>query len=283
MSLRRVVALYRRASFSPNQHRTNDRAILDAVTSHFESATWRVVRLDEQEVERGRLPTGDLYLNMCQGLTASERLEALEADGALMVNRPSSVLNCHRRRMVRLLAEREVPFPHTLVLPTGGQGPARLALDELTGDGDTFWLKRGDVHAELPEDVRRLSAAELPAALHDFNARGIPWAALQRHIPGPVLKFYGLADRSFFRYYGAHSGPGAPPPAVDEAALLEVAYRAAEGLGLSVFGGDVALPAPDQPVLIDINDWPSFAPFRLAAGEAIARFAMRQASLRSVR
>ncbi|HWA58068.1 MAG TPA: hypothetical protein VG692_12485, partial [Gemmatimonadales bacterium] len=80
MSLRRVVALYRRASFSPNQHRTNDRAILDAVTSHLESATWRVVRLDEQEVERGRLPSGDLYLNMCQGPTASERLEALEAD-----------------------------------------------------------------------------------------------------------------------------------------------------------------------------------------------------------
>jgi len=48
-----------------------------------------------------------------------------------------------------------------------------------------------------------------------------------------------------------------------------------------VFGGDVAFPEPDRPVLIDINDWPSFAPFRDEAARAIAdyvthRFAHRK-------
>lgn len=283
MSHRRATAIYRRASFSPYQHRTNDRAILDQVAHHLEADGWAVTRLDEQEVEAGRVPRGELCLNMCQGPTASEALLPLEAEGILLLNRPESVLNCHRRRMVQLLAEREVPFPHTLLLPTSGHGPSPAALRELTGEGEIFWLKRGDVHAELAEDVRPLTRADLAAALHDFHRRGVAWAALQRHIPGPVLKFYGLADRSFFRFYASDLGPDAPPPPVDEAALVDVAFRAAEALGLGVFGGDVALPAPDRPVLIDINDWPSFAPYRQAAGEAIARFAVRQASLRSLR
>src|SRR2546426_4285202 len=54
----------------------------------------------------------------------------------------------------------------------------------------------------------------------------------------------------------------------NETTLQAVAFDAAERLGLEVFGGDVAFPAPDRPVLIDINDWPSFAPFRDAAAGA---------------
>jgi hypothetical protein len=60
---------------------------------------------------------------------------------------------------------------------------------------------------------------------------------------------------------------------VDEARLRAIADAAARRLGLKIFGGDVALPAPDQPVLIDLNDWPSFAPYRAEAAAAIAAFA----------
>jgi glutathione synthase/RimK-type ligase-like ATP-grasp enzyme len=59
---------------------------------------------------------------------------------------------------------------------------------------------------------------------------------------------------------------------VDEARLQELAFCAAETVGLEVFGGDVAIPSPDRPVLIDINDWPSFAPFRTEAAGAIADY-----------
>jgi hypothetical protein len=41
-------------------------------------------------------------------------------------------------------------------------------------------------------------------------------------------------------------------------------------VGLDVFGGDVAVPEPSRPVLIDLNDWPSFAPIRARAARAIA-------------
>ncbi|HEY7377054.1 MAG TPA: hypothetical protein VH542_00060, partial [Steroidobacteraceae bacterium] len=49
-----------------------------------------------------------------------------------------------------------------------------------------------------------------------------------------------------------------------------LAYAAARAVGLEIFGGDVAFPTPDSPTLIDLNDWPSFAPVRVAAAAAIA-------------
>jgi glutathione synthase/RimK-type ligase-like ATP-grasp enzyme len=107
-----------------------------------------------------------------------------------------------------------------------------------------------------------------------FTARAIPWVAVQEHVEGPVVKFYGVADGRFFRYYRADGGAAgaAAPPELDGDRLRALAFEAAALLGLEVFGGDVAFPEPDRPVLIDINDWPSFAPFRDAAADAIAGY-----------
>src|SRR6266516_4103828 len=119
------------------------------------------------------------------------------------------------------------------------------------------------------------------AALRAFTARGIPWVALQEHVPGPIVKFYGVTDGWFFRWYGSDAGFAGERPRVHESRLKALAFEAAALLGLEVFGGDVAFPEPDRPVLIDINDWPSFAPFRDEAARAIAdyitgRFAHRK-------
>jgi hypothetical protein len=136
------------------------------------------------------------------------------------------------------------------------------------------------VHAERPEDVVTVRVPDVAGALRAFAARAISWAAVQEHVPGPVIKFYGVADGRFFRYYGADAGPSAAPPAVNEAKLRELAFAGARMLNLEIFGGDVALPAPDRPVLIDINDWPSFAPFREEAAGAIAGYIDERAGLR---
>ena len=132
-------------------------------------------------------------------------------------------------------------------------------------DGRRVWLKRGDVHAERAEDVVSLWREEIPDALRVFAARGIERVAMQEHVAGPIVKFYGVADGRFFRYYGADG--------VDGERLKALAFAAAERLGLGVFGGDVAFPEPDRPVLIDLNDWPSFAPFRAEAARHIAGYA----------
>jgi hypothetical protein len=268
-----VVAIYRNPAYSPLQHGSNDTAILDATLAHFARQGWRVVKTTEVAVAEGRLPAASLYLNMCQGALASEQLMPLEADGALVVNRPHSVLNCHRHRLVRRLAGGAIAFPHTLVLPSTAPAPGEAELAAALGEGAQVWVKRGDVHAERPEDVVCVPRAQVPAAMAGFAARGIAWVALQQHVAGPIVKFYAVQGGRFFRWYPANGGKGDNGTVdVAEDRLRAVAFDAAAQLDLEVFGGDVAFPQPDRPVLIDINDWPSFAPFREDAAEAIAGY-----------
>ena len=272
-----VVGLFRQPSYSPHQHRANDTAILERTLDHFAAAGWATAHLDETTLtgSAAALPPAALYLSMCQGEAASRALLALERSGATLVNRPSSVLGCHRHRLVPALSARGIRFPSTdIVDPSDTGAAARSAVvRDAAAAGHPVWVKRGDVHAERDEDVVRVDASDVADALAAFAARGIRRAGLQTHVRGPVLKFYGVADARFFRWYDSATGPNGPRPEVDETRLRALAFSAAAALGLDVFGGDVALPASDDPVLIDLNDWPSFAPFRDDAARAIAAYA----------
>jgi len=246
---------------------------MNAVVAELEQRGWRISRASEQDLEGGSPAAANLYLNMCQGAAASERLTALEHSGAMLINTPTSVLACHRHHLVRALAEGGIPFPRTLIVPTCLSPEAAQALSEFVAPHRSVWIKRGDVHAVGPEDVVLTRTDQVVAVLGRFAERGIGRVAVQEHVRGPVLKFYGVAESGFFRFYDARWGPAGPAPVVDEGRLRAVASDAAQRLGLKVFGGDIALPAPDQPILIDLNDWPSFAPFRAEAASAIASFA----------
>lgn len=267
------VALYRKPAYSPQQHLANDTAILSAVVAELEQRGWRVSRASEADLEAAAPPAANLYLNMCQGAAASERLVALEHAGAVLVNTPTSVLACHRHHLVRALADSGIPFPRTLIVPTLPTPETSRGLAEFVASHRSVWIKRGDVHAVGPEDVVLARSDQVGAVLAQFAARGVGRVAVQEHVRGPVLKFYGVAGSGFFRFYDAKWGPAGPAPVVDEPRFRAIAEAAAQRLGLKVFGGDVALPAPDQPVLIDLNDWPSFAPYRAEAAAAIASFA----------
>ena len=49
-----------------------------------------------------------------------------------------------------------------------------------------------------------------------------------------------------------------------------MAHAAASALGVDVFGGDAIIRPDGQPVIIDLNAWPSYARYRDRAAEAIA-------------
>jgi len=275
-----AIAIYRSPAFSPLQHRTNDTAILDETLACLARRGWRVSRTSEADVAAGQLPRGDLYLNMCQGPLASEQLLPLESDQVVVVNRPSSVLNCHRHRLVKTIASTPLAFPRTVIWSSRAPLPPVDELELLDPGQDRVWLKRGDVHAERPEDVVAVTRQQLEPAMTAFAERGVPWVALQQHVPGTIVKFYGVADGRFFRWYASDAGAAGPRPAIDEDRLKALAFDAAALLGLEVFGGDVALPRPNRPVLIDINDWPSFAPFREEAAQAIAAYVTERVAQR---
>jgi hypothetical protein len=272
-----LVAIYRSATYSPGRHRSNDAAIMDATTALLAENGWSVERLGEGDVEAGIIPDGDLYLNMCQGASASARLLDLEREGALILNRPSAVLGCHRHRLVPLLAASELSFPATALLATSG---ARWSTDEF-GAADV-WVKRGDVHAQEAADVVRTPVARLADALEQFRLRGVNQVAVQAHVDGPVLKFYGVGDGSLFHAFREDGRP-VDGDTVDIPVLRELAFAAARAVGLHVFGGDAVVPARSRPTLVDLNDWPSFAPVRDMAAQAIAALAESSIAQRSYR
>src|SRR5690349_22375673 len=169
-ALAQLVAIYRSPSYSPLQHGVNDTAILDATVGLLETAGWRATKTTEREVEQGRLPAAELYLNMCQGSLAAEQLMPLESDGVVVVNRPSSALNCHRYRLVKRLGDSTLAFPRTLILASSAPLPPPEQLDALCPDGQKVWIKRGDVHAERPEDVVAAPRERVAEALRAFTA-----------------------------------------------------------------------------------------------------------------
>src|SRR2546427_5129111 len=132
-----------------------------------------------------------------------------------MIRRPPRSTLFPYTTLFRSLGESTLSFPRTLILASS----APLSLEQLEAfcpDHQKVWIKRGDVHAERPEDVVATSRGGIADALQAFTTRSIPWVALQEHVPGPIVKFYGVTDGRFFRWYGSEAGVAGGRPQSDE-------------------------------------------------------------------
>jgi hypothetical protein len=128
-------------------------------------------------------------------------------------------------------------------------------------------VKRGDVHATRSEDVVHVRGeASVRSALARLRERGLPRAVIEAHVPGRTVKFYGVRGTRFFRSYAEDGSEVAPA----RRAWRDLAERAAESLGLAVYGGDLVVGEDEQALLVDVNDWPSFSRCRGEAAAAIA-------------
>lgn len=275
-----LIGLYREAEYSPGRHRSNDAALLDRVAAALRARGFRVDLMTLGEAAPQRQEAAILF-SMCQGRTALETLVRWERDGVRVVNSPEASLKTYRDRLPAVLQAAGVPFPSTKLVLTG-QG-ANPPLDVNGG----VWLKRGDVHASISADVQWVESVDgLRAGLKEFASRGIAHAALQPHCAGDEIKFYGVGG-SFFHWYYSDDGPARAghhdrngsvkerhPFDVD--ALRRLAEDAATAAGLDIFGGDVIVGPSGALTVIDLNDWPSFAPCRERASEAIADHLMRR-------
>ncbi len=254
-----IVGIFREPEFSPGRV-ADDAAILER------TALALATRGIEVRLGAPRLALAggvDAVLAMCQSPAALVVLDEA-ATRVPVLNGARAIRNCFRAETVRLLDAAGIPFPATSVYATDAVGVT----------GAPCWVKRGDVHAMEADDVvfARDDGA-LARILAAFRARGIARAALQSHVDGPVVKFYGTADGRFFR---AYTELPQAPAALDR--LCAVACAGAAALGLDVFGGDLVVSADGQPVLIDVNDWPSFARCRDEAAEAIADYVLARVS-----
>lgn len=282
-----LLGIYREHECSPGRHRSNDARLLETVADALRVEGFDV-ELTSFEHAGAHRDSAELVFSMCQGRPALETLARWEREGMAIVNSPRASLNTHRDRLPALMIDADLPFPPTRLVSTAeapaiaaaaatraraghaGRAPA-AGLDSSTG---ILWLKRGDVHATVASDVQRVDSPEaLAEGLAEFAARGVRLAAVQAHRPGDEIKFYGVAEGSFFHWFYQRDAHGYR---FDPAELVRIAEQAAAVAGLDVFGGDVIVSPEGELTLIDLNDWPSFAPCRDAAAGAIAGYLTRR-------
>ncbi len=252
-----LIGVFREPQFSPGRVE-DDAAILERTRDAL-AARGIALTLGGLELLDHEAPAG--ILAMCQSVAALALLDRW-SELVPVVNGPQAIRGCYRHETLRRLAGTGVPFPASRLVATSGGDHAAAP------EAAPCWVKRGDVHAMSSADV---VFAPTPAAvddtLADFARRGVAHAMLQAHVPGVVVKFYGVADGRFFRCFT--DGPEIPAPLPR---LWEAAHAGARALGLEVFGGDLIVGDDGRPVVVDLNDWPSFSRCRDEAAEAIAAY-----------
>jgi glutathione synthase/RimK-type ligase-like ATP-grasp enzyme len=266
----RISGIRRKSEFSPN-HVGNDLQIINLTARALRDAGAEVTLYDEESITPEFI-SEEVIFSMVQGPDGTRLLKQIAQRGPLIINSPQSVENCYRVNMVRLLPEHGIPFPRSEVIATdsffttmpSGFSPRKV------------WIKRGDVHAVHKEDVTvAYTNDERVAIIHEFGRRGIGNVVLQEHIDGDTVKFYAIRESEFFHWYYLN---GVHHTLFEEGRLHELVQACAEILGLHVMGGDAIISADGAITIIDINDWPSFAPVRNEASRHIAQLLLRKAT-----
>ncbi|MCC8113311.1 MAG: hypothetical protein LIP03_04810 [Bacteroidales bacterium] len=272
----KIGGIMRAGAYSPN-HIGNDSAIFNMVADQLRKRGMQVNIYSEEQLLAGRV-TENVIIDMCREPRSLEVLQQMEDDGALVINSGYGIENCTRERMTRILLGNSIPYPESIIVNTDEMVQKRLNDMGIS----RCWIKRGDFHAKHKEDVTSVRhPEEAQEVVQEYFLRGIKRAVINRHLEGDLVKFYGVLGTPFFYWfypYDKHVGTedemvnGVPRQyKFDQQALHDTCTRAAEALGVVIYGGD-AIVAPDGSFsLIDFNDWPSFAPCRVQAAPIIAR------------
>ena len=257
--------IYREVAHSPGRI-DDDRAILQTVAEALEARGFRV------ELVAADAEFDTHFANifaMCERGVVLDRLRAAEKTGSIIVNSPDAIRNTYRHRMVELFARHHVSAPASRIIASEASSPRPPS---------EVWVKRYDFHATQACDVMYAASQKgWQEALHRFARRGIPFVVAQEHVPGDLVKFYGLRDAiaapmdsSWFEWF-YHRDKGMLGYSLEVARLRRAAVGAAAALGLEIFGGD-AIIQPTANRDRDINAWHSYALYRDRAAQLIADY-----------
>jgi glutathione synthase/RimK-type ligase-like ATP-grasp enzyme len=259
----------RKTEFSPN-HVVNDMLIINQTADALRALGVEVTMYDEGLITAESVKEKFIF-SMAQGPTGSKTLMKIEDRGAHIINSPRAVMNCYRINMVKLVPAAGIPFPKSVIVATDSDINGKQA----GFSSQKLWIKRGDVHAVHKEDVTLANTDdEELGLLKEFHSRGIAEAILQEHLDGDTVKFYAVRESDLFHWYYLN---GIYHTTFDEKRLRELASTSAEVLNLFVYGGDAIIGRDGSITIIDINDWPSFAPVREQASKHIAQLIYRKA------
>lgn len=242
------IAFIGRASCYSPQSMEKDRAILTAVRRQLQQ--WYDCQEMVQEDAMSALPPADAYVSMGRHPETLKQLALMEQQHKTVVNITAAVSLCnHRIELTRRLEEQGVAVP------------------PLSGDHG-YWVKRGDACRMTNDDVLYATTRQEALVLREkMQHRAINEVEVRAHVEGDWVKFYGVEGTDFFRAYQMQDDTASP---IDCQALQVMAGKAAAAIGLEVYGGDCIIRQDGQPVIVDLNDWPSFSLCREDAAMAIA-------------
>ncbi len=271
MKSREVTVISRAVEFSPNCEK-NDAMIFGEVCNRLQKEGFQVRALCETDTESIASSNATLYISMARGKKALDILGRKEEGGALVVNSAKSLTLYNRIEITKKFAECGVPIPQSEIIETGTKPLI----------GYPFWIKRGDECAQNANDVCFVeNVGQLESIWKDFAARGISRAVASKHASGDLVKFYGVAGTDFFYTcfptengecgkFGAEKINGEPHHyKFHREELARECNRAANILGIPIYGGDCIVDGSGNFKIIDFNDWPSFSRCRNEAAEAI--------------
>jgi len=264
----RCWGLFREREHSPGRE-SDDAEILRLTGKHLETHGFQVELRAPEDLGAAETPPQGVFF-MCERMEALRTLLAWQEAGVRLVNAPQAVLNTYRERMIVQLREANVDFVPSRLVVTRETGPAAVL---------PVWVKRADVHNTQDGDVVLAETREaMAAALAGLAARGIERAVLQPHVPGDLIKFYGVGPGGvaeggppWFRWF-YHKDQRLAGHPFDPARLARLVRAAAAALGLEIYGGDAIASADGGLQLLDLNAWPSFALYRDEAAPAIASY-----------
>ena len=267
----KTLLIQRALCYSPNSEE-KDLAVLQEVGSLLEDAT--IISEDDfvnrfstfnQSVSSESVNSANVYcqiISMARSTKALECLEQLEQSGIQVLNPSAGVWACQRSNVDKVMRENHLPFP-----PDEGN--------------DGYWVKRADTTAQSKEDVCFCQDwTEVENVKSAFMQRGIINIVVQAHVKGDVVKFYGVEDTGFFRYYysgddtetkfGDEERNGKPQYYPFSSSNLQAdAEKLACLLQTPIYGGDAIVREDGSYVIIDFNDFPSFSRCREEAAKAI--------------
>lgn len=267
----RLLGICRARRFSPRSVE-RDGMILREVMAELHARGYETATVSEESLAGGKgLPEAELYISMARSGEILSRLR-----GRNVLNAPEGTAVCNdRREVARRAAELDIRVPEMMESPS--EDDIRKGL----------WVKRALGTTTVSGDtVYCASLEDYSAAVAGLHSRGISDIVVERHETGDLLKFYGVGGTAFFRcFYPAETGHAkfgleavngeCSHFQFDVSAFERQMRRMAEHIGIRVFGGDAIIRADGTYVLIDFNDWPSFAPCRQEAGKAISQIVDR--------
>ncbi len=272
----KILGVKRATEYSPN-HTENDSQIFHLTMQHLEEKGYEVDLISEEKFLTSTTTPNAIFA-MARNQSTVSKLQQLEQEGITVVNSGYAIESCYRANLTQICLEKGVSYPFSKCIDTTVD-----FFDEVNNfPHNSFWIKRGDVHAIHKEDVVQVfSKAEGKNVLREFALRGIKTAVIQEHIHGDIIKFYAVRKSDFFHWFYLldtnHTKFGIEQNSntnnhteFSEEKLRAVAEKAANALNLDIYGGDIIVKPDGSLWLIDLNDWPSFAPVREQASLAIA-------------